>query len=113
MARLSRISIAKNDILSHFENSRQRVYSEAQLSSILEEQRAFWRLAERTTTNEFIYFLEEQERLKVKTFEVQIMTARSKGIHGEKRRHTSWHSRFRRAVILVMRQQWLCMHLQT
>jgi hypothetical protein len=68
MARPSRLAIAKSDILSHFEQSKQRVYSEAQLAAALAEQRAFWRLAKRTTTGEFINFLHRQGNLRLQTF---------------------------------------------
>jgi predicted transcriptional regulator of viral defense system len=67
MAPQSRLTIAKNDILSHFEHATQRVYSEKQLTTILDKQRAFWRLAQRTTTPLFISFLEKQGKLKART----------------------------------------------
>jgi predicted transcriptional regulator of viral defense system len=68
MARPSRLTVAKSDILSHFEQSKQRVYSEAQLAATLENQRAFWRLAQRTTTGEFIHFLQRQGKLETRSF---------------------------------------------
>jgi hypothetical protein len=68
MARPSRLTIAKSDIQSLFEKSKQRVYSEAQLAAILETQRGFWRLAQRTTTGEFIHFLQRQGKLETHTF---------------------------------------------
>jgi len=68
MARPSRLTIAKNDIFALFEASNQKVYSSAQLAQILNEQRAFWRLTERTTVGPFIAFLEQQEKLKAHNF---------------------------------------------
>jgi hypothetical protein len=68
MARPSRLTIAKNDIFAHFDASAQKVYSPAQLAQILNEQRGFWRLTERTTVGPFIAFLEQQEKLKADNF---------------------------------------------
>jgi predicted transcriptional regulator of viral defense system len=67
MARPSRLTIAKSDILSLFERSPRKVYSEAQLTKILDEQRLFWRLASRTTTRDLILFLERQGKLEKQT----------------------------------------------
>ena len=68
MARPTRLTIAKKDILARFEGASQKVYSKAELAGILSEQRSYWRLAERTTTDEFIAFLEKQGNLKANTF---------------------------------------------
>ncbi|MBV8055771.1 MAG: hypothetical protein JO071_11080 [Deltaproteobacteria bacterium] len=68
MARPTRLTIAKKDIFALFDGSSQKVYSQAQLAQILTEQRAYWRLAERTTAREFIAFLEKQGNLKAHTF---------------------------------------------
>jgi predicted transcriptional regulator of viral defense system len=68
MARPTRLTIAKKDIFALFDRSPQKVYSQAQLAGILSEQRAYWRLAGRTTANEFIAFLEKQGNLKANTF---------------------------------------------
>jgi len=68
MARPSRLTIAKSDIFALFDASTQKVYSPAQLAQILNEQRAFWRLTERTTAGPFIAFLEQQEKLKAVNF---------------------------------------------
>lgn len=68
MARPSRLTIAKKDILALFEGSAQKVYSEAELARVLNEHRAFWRLTERTTVGPFIHFLEQQDKLKAHTF---------------------------------------------
>jgi hypothetical protein len=68
MARPSRLTIAKKDILALFDESRQRVYSDAELARILTEHRGFWRLTERTTVGPFIAFLKQQEKLNAHTF---------------------------------------------
>ena len=68
MARPTRLTIAKKDIFSLFDQSLQKVYSQAQLAKILGEQRAYWRLAERTTARDFIAFLEKQGNLKASIF---------------------------------------------
>jgi predicted transcriptional regulator of viral defense system len=72
MARPTRLTIAKKDIFDLFERSSQRVYSESQLAGILTEQRNFWRLAQRTTTRQFISFLENQGKLTPTTFHSQV-----------------------------------------
>ncbi|WP_204350002.1 hypothetical protein, partial [Serratia marcescens] len=64
MARPSRLTVAKKDILALFDTAATKVYSSSQLAKILNEQRAFWRLADRTTAGEFIAFLEKQGKLK-------------------------------------------------
>jgi len=68
MARPTRLTIAKKDIFSIFDQSPQKVYSQAQLARVLSEQRTYWRLAERTTARDFIAFLEKQGKLKSTTF---------------------------------------------
>jgi hypothetical protein len=68
MARPSRLTIAKSDIFALFDASTQKVYSPAQLAQILNEQRGFWRLTERTTVGPFIAFLEQQEKMKAVDF---------------------------------------------
>lgn len=68
MPRPSRLTIAKSDVLKHFRESPKKVYSEAELAGVLVEQRAFWRLAERTTTTEFIDFLAKQGDLRPRVF---------------------------------------------
>jgi predicted transcriptional regulator of viral defense system len=68
MARPSRLTVAKKDILALFDRAPQKVYSQAQLAEILSKQRAYWRLAGRTTARDFIAFLERQGNLKANTF---------------------------------------------
>jgi predicted transcriptional regulator of viral defense system len=68
MARQSRLTIAKRDIFAIFDQTHQKVYSKAQLAGILSQQRAGWRLVERTTATEFIAFLEKQGKLRSNTF---------------------------------------------
>lgn len=62
-----RIKIAKPDILSLFENSLQRIFRYSDITKILEENRAFWRLALRTNTSEFIKFLKKEGELEEHT----------------------------------------------
>lgn len=71
MARPTRLTIAKKDIFTLFDQSSQKVYSQAQLAGILVQQRAYWRLAERTTARDFIAFLENQGKLKANTFRAE------------------------------------------
>lgn len=68
MPRRSQLSIAKRDILSYFDGLPQRVYSDAELTGVLSERRAAWRLAERTSTRDFIAFLEREGKLRARLF---------------------------------------------
>jgi hypothetical protein len=68
MARPSRLTIAKKDIFGLFESSNSKVFSSTQIAEILNQQRAFWRLAERTSAGEFINFLQRQGNLKPHEF---------------------------------------------
>lgn len=53
----SRLQIAKRDILTEFDKRDTRVFSTRQITEILSEHRGFWRLAQSTTTADFIRFL--------------------------------------------------------
>jgi len=53
----SRLQIAKADIVSLFDSLPNRVLWQSDLSAILSKNRAFWRLAQSTTTNLFVDFL--------------------------------------------------------
>lgn len=63
-APLSRIEIAKADIVRLFDESPKRVYTRADLARILQQNRAFWRLAQGTNVSYFIDFLTEKSRLR-------------------------------------------------
>jgi hypothetical protein len=60
----TRIRIAKPDIVKHFDGLSQKVLKQTDIAQILTRMRAFWRLAQRTTTSVFIKFLMEHARLK-------------------------------------------------
>lgn len=53
----SRIQIAKADIVEFFSARPTRVYTLTDIDHILNQQRSFWRLAQRMTKSEFIRFL--------------------------------------------------------
>ena len=53
----TRLQIAKRDILAELDKQPWRVLSSRQIADILREQRDFWRLAQNTTTADFIRFL--------------------------------------------------------
>jgi predicted transcriptional regulator of viral defense system len=57
MAGRSRLSIAKSDIIRLFRESEQKIYTLTEIKKILTQNRAFWRLAQSTTSNDFIRFL--------------------------------------------------------
>lgn len=60
----SRLQIAKPDIVALFDRGAQRVFWPSDLSEILQENRGFWRLAQRTTNTEFTRFLLARTQLK-------------------------------------------------
>lgn len=62
--RLSRIQIAKPDIVSFFETESKNVLKYKEIASILSSNRNFWRLAQSTSTQAFIKFLIESSKLK-------------------------------------------------
>src|SRR5258706_14169652 len=53
----TRLQIAKRDILAEFDKQQLRSLSTRQIAEILHERRDFWRLAQSTTTADFIRFL--------------------------------------------------------
>lgn len=60
----ARIQIAKTDIVRHFDALLDHVLKTKQIYAILSEQRHFWRLAQNTTAERFIEFLEKHSKLK-------------------------------------------------
>jgi predicted transcriptional regulator of viral defense system len=67
MAR-SRISIAKPDIVRHFEEANQRVYTRRQLEEHLASNRRFWRLTESMTVQAFVQYLLQNTKLQLHKF---------------------------------------------
>jgi len=65
---ISRLQIAKKDILDFFETKSPHVLKYKEISSFLELNRNFWRLAQRTNTRNFIEFLSKTGKLKTITF---------------------------------------------
>ncbi|MDR3479508.1 MAG: hypothetical protein P4L91_02200 [Burkholderiaceae bacterium] len=59
----TRIQVAKSDIIKYFNEHEQQVLKQTDIAAILSKQRSFWRLAQRTNTNEFIKFLTENAKL--------------------------------------------------
>lgn len=64
----SRIQIAKADIVSHFDGLPSHVLKLKEIRAVLTEQRGFWRLAQNTTAEQFIGFLEKHSKLKLYEF---------------------------------------------
>lgn len=60
----TRIQIAKPDIVRHFDALPDHVLKPKEIYAILAEQRNFWRLAQATTAERFIEFLEKHSKLK-------------------------------------------------
>jgi hypothetical protein len=65
----SRLQLAKRTITTFFDDAEQRIFSRKDLSAILSQHRADWRLAYSTTVNEFIDFLLQNARLKDATLQ--------------------------------------------
>jgi hypothetical protein len=60
----SRLSIAKSDILKAFDRLPSTVLRQKDIAQVLEDNRAFWRLAQRTTLGPFIEFLLESTKMR-------------------------------------------------
>jgi hypothetical protein len=69
MAGHSRLQIAKSDIIRALEETGKRVFWPSEISQILEQNRAFWRLAQNTTTAKFLDFLLDKTDLRLKYLE--------------------------------------------
>jgi hypothetical protein len=67
--RQTRLSIAKADIIRHFESQSVRIFTRSQIDNILSEQRRFWRLGESMTVQKFIEFLIDKTELRSIKFE--------------------------------------------
>jgi hypothetical protein len=63
MAGQSRLQIAKPDVVKTFKEADKRVFWPSDISQILEQNRAFWRLAKNTTTAKFLDFLQNKADL--------------------------------------------------
>ncbi len=63
MAGQSRLQIAKSDITKALDEAGKRVFWPSDISQLLEQNRAFWRLAQSTTTAKFLKFLLEKTDL--------------------------------------------------
>lgn len=64
MAPRTRLSIAKADILSALAKTQKKTFSKSELEELLSENRAFWRLAQKTTVNQFVQFLAKSANLQ-------------------------------------------------
>jgi hypothetical protein len=62
-SRLERFKIAKNDIVAFFDAQLRRIFHYSDISHFLREQRAFWRLTDSVTVQDFLEFLTEKSRL--------------------------------------------------
>lgn len=65
---LSRIRIAKPDIIAHFESLQKKVFKKTEIAAILYEKRRFWRLAESMGVEKFIDFLRKDTKLRTAEF---------------------------------------------
>ena len=65
MAGQSRLQIAKSDIIKAFGKAGKRVFWPSDISQILEQNRAFWRLARNATTSKFLEFLLSKTDLRL------------------------------------------------
>jgi hypothetical protein len=58
----TRIQIARSDIVKHFDNLPSKILRRSQIAEILSENRAFWRLTQSITVDQFIQFLLESTK---------------------------------------------------
>jgi len=63
--RQTRLQIAKADIVSLFDSESKRIFTRTEIDAVMQRYRQFWRLAQRTTTLEFIGFLVSTSRLQI------------------------------------------------
>lgn len=68
MVRKTRIQIAKPDIITTFEGAPKRVFRLSDINRILADNRAWWRLAQGMTSDEFISFLLQKTKLQKQLF---------------------------------------------
>lgn len=64
MAKPNRLSLAKDDILSAFSKTPQKVYGKTQLAAVLLQNRRSWHLPESTTLADFMSFLAKHGELR-------------------------------------------------
>lgn len=64
MARKTRFSIAKKDVVKAFENANRRVFHQGDIYKILEANREFWRLPVKMTLAEFIDLMTKNTKLE-------------------------------------------------
>lgn len=67
MARRSRLSIAKSDIIKAIEAASRKIWTADQFNELMRENAQFWRLAKNQTLTEFIDFLVRDTKLKQAT----------------------------------------------
>ena len=60
----TRIQIAKPDIVAYLDAHNNHILKLTEIAAILSKQRAFWRLAQRTNTQQFIKFMSDNGSLK-------------------------------------------------
>jgi predicted transcriptional regulator of viral defense system len=70
MPRVGRLSIASPDIVKALDAAQKNVYTFKEIAQLLEANREYWRLAQRTTAAEFITFL---ERKGLKTIQLEFL----------------------------------------
>jgi len=64
MRKLTSFQIAKNDIISHFQQYENKILNESEITSVLYQNRDFWRLPKGLSTTKFIELLTENAKLK-------------------------------------------------
>lgn len=69
MGKQTRLQVAKADIAKVLDETGQSVFWPSDISQLLEQNRAFWRLAQNTTTAKFLSFLLENTDLRLEYLE--------------------------------------------
>ena len=60
----TRLKIAKADIVSYFDNSKQNIFNKSDIKNIINNNKQFWRLANSTSIDEFLKFLVDETKMK-------------------------------------------------
>ena len=81
--RSSRIVLAASSIRGYFDASNKHVFTEAELSTVLNENRATWKLPEYIGIGRFIEFLTENEKLSLVTIESDHYRSASRYVWGK------------------------------
>jgi len=79
----TRLQLAKREVTVFFDAAEKHIFSGKDLSAILSHHRRDWRLAQSTTSNEFIKFLLQKAKLKEAKLESKTYILPTRDVWGE------------------------------